>query len=72
MEDVDLAERDLLVARCDGKPVQSTRFKFSEYNTEKLCLTFDDLAHGYEGLRLWNEKHAPWCKMQMKVANLAS
>jgi hypothetical protein len=58
MEDVDLAERHLLVTRCDGKPVQSTRFKFPEYDTEKLYLTFDDLADGYGGLRWWNAKHA--------------
>jgi hypothetical protein len=57
IEGIDLAESHLLVALCDGKPVQSTRFKFSEYNTDKLCLTFDELADGYEGLRLWNAKH---------------
>jgi hypothetical protein len=62
IEDVDLTESHLLVARCDGKPVQSTRFKFSEYNTDKLCLTFDDLADGYEGLRLWDAKHPTRCK----------
>ena len=62
IEDLDLTKSHLAVAMCDGKPVQSARFKFSEYETDKLCLTFDEEADGYEGLRLWNAKHAPWCK----------
>lgn len=62
IEDLNLTESHLAVAMCDGRPAQSARFKFSEYKTNKLCLTFDEEADGYEGLRLLNAKHAPWCK----------
>jgi hypothetical protein len=62
IEDLDLTKSHLVIARCNGKPVQSARFKFSGYNTDKLCLTFEYLADGYEGMRLWDAKHVPWCK----------
>jgi hypothetical protein len=62
IDDLDLTQSHFVVASCDGKPVQSFRFQFSEYKASGLCLTFEDLFDGYEGMRLWDAKHAPWCK----------
>ena len=62
IEDLGLNENHRAVAICDGKPIQSTRFGFSAFKTRELCLEYQDLFDGYEGLRLWDAKHAPWCK----------
>lgn len=62
IDDLDLEESHLVVAFCNGKAAQSARFRFAEYKTSDLCLTFEDLFDGYEGMRLWGAKHAPWCK----------
>jgi hypothetical protein len=63
---LDLAQKHSVVASCDGKPVQSFRFHFSEYQTSGLCLVFeeasDNIYEVYEGLRLWDARHVPWCK----------
>jgi hypothetical protein len=59
---LDLSENHRVVTTCDGKPIQSVRFNFSAFKTENLCLEYQDLFDGYEGLRLWDAKHAPWCK----------
>jgi hypothetical protein len=42
-----------------GKPVESIRFRFSEYKSVDLCLAYD----GYQGIQLkeWS-RHTPWCK----------
>ncbi len=63
IDDLDLTQSHLVVASCNGKPVQSFKFHFSEYHASGLCLTFEDMFDGYEGMRLWDAKHAPWCKM---------
>jgi hypothetical protein len=62
IDDLDLTQSHLVVASCDGKPVQSFRFHFSEFKASGLCLTFEDLFDGYEGMRLWDARHSPWCK----------
>ena len=62
IDGLDLNQSHLVVASCDGKPVQSFRFRFSEYKASGLCLLFDDLFDGYEGMRMWDAQHAPWCK----------
>ena len=62
IDNLDLTRGHLVVASCDGKPVQSFRFHFSELKASGLCLTFQDMFDGYEGMRLWDVKRAPWCK----------
>jgi hypothetical protein len=62
IEALDLTQSHLVAAICDGKPVQSFKFRFSEYKSGELCLTFEDLFDGYEGMRLWEARHATWCK----------
>ena len=60
--DLDIVASHLVVASCDGKPIQSFRFHFSEFKASGLCLEFQGLFDGYEGMRLWDAKHSPWCK----------
>ncbi len=54
--DLDVNERHLVTVTSDGKRIFSFWFKFSEYNSSDLCLSFD----GYEGARLREAKS--WCK----------
>lgn len=48
IERLDLAERHLVVLRSDGKPIQSFWFRFSDFSSDSLCLSFD----GYQGVQL--------------------
>lgn len=54
---LDLKERHLLVVISDGKPVQSFWFRFAQFTTVDLCVSFD----GYQGVQLY-EKKVPVCK----------
>jgi hypothetical protein len=45
IEDLKLSEKHLVVVYSWGKPIQSFRFRFSDYGETKLCLLFD----GYSG-----------------------
>jgi hypothetical protein len=54
--DLDINERHLVTVTSDGKRLFSFWFKFSEYKSRDLCLSFD----GYEGAQLQERK--PWCK----------
>jgi hypothetical protein len=62
IEGLDLTESHLVVASCDGRPIQSFRFKFSTHKRDRLCLSYTDMNDGYEGLRLNEVKGSPWCK----------
>jgi hypothetical protein len=42
IEDLDLTESHLVVAMCDGKVIQSFRFKFSTFKKDRLCLAYTD------------------------------
>jgi hypothetical protein len=59
-DDLSLEDRHLLVAiDGSGKPVESVRFRFSDYRSNHLCMTYD----GYQGMRLQDaSRHTPWCK----------
>jgi hypothetical protein len=56
--DLDLSQRHLVVLTSDGKKIQSFWFRFSDYESTDLCIDFD----GYQGVRLQERKHSPWCK----------
>ena len=58
IEGLDSAARHLVVVISDGKPVQSFRFRFSQFETTKLCMSFD----GYQGVQLHDDKDSPQCK----------
>lgn len=60
MEGLDLKTRHLLaVLEEDGKPVESLWFRFSEYKSANLCMSYD----GYQGVGLQEvTRHTPWCK----------
>jgi hypothetical protein len=49
----------LAVLSADGKPIQSVRFKFTQFNSTDLCMFYD----GYQGIGLDDAtRHTPWCK----------
>jgi hypothetical protein len=56
--DLDLGERHLVALTSDGKRIQSFWFRFYEYETDYLCMSFD----GYQGVQLHGKKSDPWCK----------
>jgi hypothetical protein len=60
IEELDTKERHLLVVLdSSGKPIESVRFKFSDYKTAELCLAYD----GYQGIGLQEAtRRTPWCK----------
>jgi hypothetical protein len=55
---LDLKRRHLIVLKSDGKIIQSFWFRFSEYESSDLCVSFD----GYQGVQLQERKRSPWCK----------
>jgi hypothetical protein len=60
VEGLDTRERHLLaVLDSTGKPIESVRFKFSEYRSTNLCMAYD----GYQGIGLQEAtRRTPWCK----------
>ena len=59
IEDLDVMQRHRIVVSCDGKPQQSFRFTYSQFETKKLCLFINDF---YKTAQLWDDKSSPWCK----------
>ena len=60
IEELDTVERHLLVVLdSSGKPIESVRFKFSDYKSSELCMAYD----GYQGIGLQEStRRTPWCK----------
>jgi hypothetical protein len=60
MENLDTQKRHLLVVLdSKGKPIESARFNFAEFETTDICMTYD----GYQGIQLNDaSRHTPWCK----------
>ena len=54
------SERHLLVVLdSSGKPIESARFRFSDYKSTDLCMAYD----GYGGISLQETtRKTPWCK----------
>jgi hypothetical protein len=60
IDGLDTNERHLLaVLDSRGKPIDSVRFKFSDYKSSLLCMNYD----GYQGIGLQEAtRRTPWCK----------
>jgi hypothetical protein len=58
IEGLELAEKHLVVAYSGGKPIQSFRFRFTDYKETELCLLFD----GYGGPDLRHPSKLCNCK----------
>ncbi len=60
LDELDTSERHTLaVLSSDGKPIESVKFRFAEYKSTELCMTYD----GYQGLGLQEAtRKTPWCK----------
>ena len=56
---LDITATHRVVVFCNGKPQQSFKFRFSEFETRELCLFVNDM---YKTAQLWESKGAPWCK----------
>ena len=56
--DLDLNRRHLLTVTSDSKRIHSFWFRFSEYKSNDLCVSFD----GYQGVQLQEAKGSPGCK----------
>jgi len=54
IEGLDTDERHLIVIISDGKRIQSTWFRFSEFKNMDLCFFYD----GYGGIQLSQAKHS--------------
>jgi hypothetical protein len=61
IKELTLEEPHLIVLTSDGKRIQSLRFRFSEYPSAELCMSFD----GYQGVQLYdkgtNRRRAKYC-----------
>lgn len=55
--DLDTKQSHLVTVLSDGKPIQSFRFRFSNFKTSNLCLSFDGFPPD-----LRDAKQAPWCR----------
>jgi hypothetical protein len=53
IEGLSLAEKHLVVVYSGGKPIQSFRFRFTDYKENELCLLFD--GYGGPDLRHMNK-----------------
>jgi hypothetical protein len=64
IDGLETAERHLLaVLDARGKPVESLWFKFSDFKSADLCMSYD----GYQGIGLQDaSRHTPWCKCNQK------
>ena len=58
IEGLSLGEKHLVVVYSDGKPIQSFRFRFTDYKETELCLLFD----GYGGPDLRHMSKLCHCK----------
>jgi hypothetical protein len=60
IEGLEARERHLLVVLdSGGKAIESLWFKFSEYKSTDLCMSYD----GYQGVQLSEDtRRTPWCK----------
>jgi hypothetical protein len=59
MDGLDIQERHLLAVLGDqGKPIESFWFRFSDYKSADLCMSYD----GYQGIGLQEASRSPWCK----------
>jgi len=59
IEALDVTAPHRVVVFCSGKPQQSFKFRFSDFNSRELCLFINDL---YKTVQLWESKGTPWCK----------
>jgi hypothetical protein len=58
IDGLDAKARHRVVVRCDEKPHQSFRFRFSDFKSLEPCLFLNDL---YKTAQLWESRRAPWC-----------
>ena len=60
IEGLESSERHLLVVLDSGdKAIESVWFRFSEYKSTDLCMSYD----GYQGVQLHEDtRRTPWCK----------
>jgi hypothetical protein len=59
IDGLDPQQRHLLAVLGDhGKPIESFWFRFSDFKSLDLCVSYD----GYQGIGLQEANRSPWCK----------
>ena len=59
VKDLALDRSHSVIARCAGKPLQAVRFKFSDYKSTHVCVSYDP----YDGIDLFDYTMRGWgCK----------
>ena len=58
VEGLDITQRHLFVVISDGKPLLSFWFRFADYKSTELCVSFD----GYQGVQVKEPREVRWCK----------
>lgn len=61
VRDLVLDQSHLVTARCSGKPLQATRFRFSDFKSTHVCVTYDV----YGGIYIFDDTTRGWgCKQE--------
>ena len=61
VKDLALDRSHLVTARCAGKPLQAARFRFSDFKSTNVCVTYDPYGGIYQfdyTMRGWGCKNA--------------
>jgi hypothetical protein len=59
VKDLALDQSHLVTARCAGKPLQAVRFRFSNFKSTSVCVSYD----AYGGIHLFDYTTRGWgCK----------
>ena len=67
VNDLALDRSHLVAARCAGKPLQVTKFRFSDFNSNNVCVSYDV----YGGIYLFDYKTHGWgCKQEATPSGL--
>jgi hypothetical protein len=62
VKDLALDQSHLVTARCAGKPLQAVRFRFSNFKSTNVCVSYD----AYGGIYLFDYTTRGWgCKQNM-------
>ena len=56
VNDLDFDKAHLVEVRCEGKPLQATKFRFSDYKSTHVCVTYDV----YGGIYLFDYTTRGW------------
>lgn len=66
VKDLALDRSHLIAVRCSGKPLQAVKFRFGQFNSVHVCVSYDP----YGGIRLFDYTTRGWgCKKETPSSN---